>query len=188
MKCSVTFRHMKASEAVRAFVEDKMEKLGRLVDHGGEASVVVAVEKRFHVVHIDLITAGAHRIRADERGEDMYAAIDAAVEKLLTQLRRFKEKARDHHRLEGQRGRELSHQILRAPRDEAADALEPAKRTIVRQERIVASEMAVDDALQQMDLLNSDFLVFTDRESNQLNVMYRLPDGDFGLIEAHRAS
>ena len=190
MKCSVTFRHMKASDAVRAHVEDKMSKLGKLVDHGGEASVVVAVEKRFHVVHIDLITAGAHRVRADERGEDMYSAIDAATDKIQAQLRRFKEKRRDHHKQEGARGRELSHQVLRLsviPEAPNADAAPDAKPSIVRQERIVAQEMDIDAALEQMSLLDSDFLVFTDQESNQLNVVYRLPDGDFGLIEAHRA-
>jgi putative sigma-54 modulation protein len=116
----------------------------------------------------------------------MYGSIDASIEKLMRQLRRFRDKVRDHHSDEVRRGRALSLQILRPERDEDEEIKE--QPAIVRQESIVAREMNVDDALVQMDLLSSDFLVFTDSNSRELNVMYRMPDGHFGLIEATRVS
>ena len=67
------------------------------------------------------------------------------------------------------------------PEEESADKVPQ----IVKQETIVAREMNVEDAVMQMDLLNSDFLVFTNMISHQVSVVYRMPDGQLGLIEAH---
>jgi|JI102314A1RNA_FD_contig_61_2203285_length_1296_multi_3_in_0_out_0_2 putative sigma-54 modulation protein len=183
MKISVTFRHMSSTDALRAYVEEKVGKVAKLLNDSCEAHVVLSVERHLHQAHIELITGGAFRIRADERTEDMYQSIDLASDKLSKQVKRFREKTRDH-RDAPVRGRELSHQIYKG-RDEAASpdsALE--KPSVVRSETITAQQMSVDDALIKMDLLNSEFLVFTDAITNHVNVMYRRQDGSYGLIEA----
>jgi putative sigma-54 modulation protein len=185
MKVSVTFRHMKPSDPLREYVEEKVRKAGKLLNGSSEAHVVLSVEKHLSMAHIELITGGAFRVRADERAEDMYATIDLATDKLVQQLKRFREKVRDSHR--ANRGRELPHRVLRiteAPPPGTEVPGQELKPQLIRQETIVAHEMSVEEALEKMDLLNSDFLVFTDDESHHVSVMYRLPDGSFGLIEA----
>ncbi len=182
MKCSVTFRHMKASDPIREYAEEKVDKITKLIDRGGEAQVVLSVEKHLHVAHIELLTDGSLRMRGIDKSEDMYASIDAAVERIVRQVKRYREKIKSH-RESSSIGRELPHQVLAVEeRDEQVDLPQ-----IVRQETIVAKEMNVDEAVMKMDLLNSDFLVFTNAISHHVNVVYRLPDGQYGLIEAHAA-
>lgn len=186
MKITVTFRHMSSTDALRAYVEEKVGKVAKLLNDACEAHVVLSVERHLHQAHIELITGGAFRIRADERGEDMYQSIDFASDKLAKQVKRYREKVRDH-RDAPVRGRELPHQVFKG-RDEAVNghaAAEVDKLTVLRTEKITALNMTVDDALVKMDLLNSEFLVFTDTNTNNVNVMYRMHDGSFGLIEAH---
>ena len=82
MKVSVTFRHMKPSDPIREYAEDRIDKITKIIDRGGEAQVVLSVEKHLHVAHIELLTEGALRIRSIEKTEDMYGSIDAAVKVL----------------------------------------------------------------------------------------------------------
>ncbi|MBI2376007.1 MAG: ribosome-associated translation inhibitor RaiA [Deltaproteobacteria bacterium] len=179
----MTFRHMKPSDPIRAHMEDKIDKVTKLVD-GCEANVVLSVEKSTHVAHIELFTAGAQRIRAEARSEDMYGSIDMAVEKLVRQLKRYRDKIRDSHTNGGQLGKELSRRVIRVEKSEDGSEALPESPKIVEHQALVAREMTMGDALLQMDLLDADFLVYTDNISHQLNVMYRLPDGQYGLIEA----
>lgn len=186
MKCSVTFRHMKPSDPIREYAEEKVDKLSKLIDKGGEAHVTLSVEKHLHVAHVELLTDGSLRLRGEEKSEDMYGSIDEAVEKIVRQVKRYRDKIRDHKREPTtNHGRELPHKVLFVP--EADEAAQQKGPQIVRHETIVAREMNVDDAVMQMDLLNSDFLVFTNAISRQVNVVYRMPDGHYGLIEAHAA-
>ncbi len=189
MKCSVTFRHMKPSDSIRDYVAERVDKVSKLIDRGGEAKVVLSVEKHLHVAHVELLTDGSIRLRGIEKSQDMYGSIDLAVEKILRQVKRYRSKIRDHHQTaangkNGKNGKELAHQVLEVP--EELDASN-GKPQIIKQETIVAREMNVDDAVMHMDLLNTDFLVFTNSVSHQVNVVYRLADGQYGLIEAHAA-
>lgn len=183
MKCSVTFRHMKPSDPIREYIEEKIGKVSKLLEKGGEAHCVLSVEKHNHLAHIELITDGALRIRAEEKSEDMYGTIDLAVEKIMRQVKRYRTRLRDLKRDPSERFRELPHSILRVKRTED-EATRPEEPHVVRTETMVAREMNLDDAVLQMDLLESDFLVFTDPVTHHLNVMYRLPDGQYGLIDA----
>jgi putative sigma-54 modulation protein len=184
MKISVTFRHMSSTDALRAYVEEKVGKVAKLLNDSCEAHVVLSVERHLHQAHIELITGGAFRVRADERTEDMYQSIDFASDKLAKQVKRYREKVRDH-RDAPVRGRELQHQVFKT-REVAGGHEEAAseKPSVLRTETITAQSMTVDDALIKMDLLNSEFLVFTDSNTNHVNVMYRMHDGSYGLIEA----
>lgn len=181
MKCTVTFRHMKTSDAVKAHVEERVDKLSKLIDSGGEAHVTLFVEKHMHCVHIELMTHGRLRIRGEAETEDMYASIEAAVEKIIKQVKRYRAKIRDHKRDGAGDGRELPHKILE--HKEEGEEIQKGPQ-IVKQETIVAREMSTDDAVMQMDLLNTQFLVFTNSISHHVNVVYRMPDGRYGLIEA----
>ena len=186
MKCSVTFRHMKASDPIRQYAEEKIDKVGRLLDKKGEAQVTLSVEKHLHVAHVELLTDGSLRIRGVDKCEDMYASIDNAVERIVRQVKRYRAKIQSH-RPNSHAGRELPHQILAGQMDEADEEVAKIPR-VVRHDTITARTMNVDDAVMQMDLLNENFLVFTNAISHELNVLYRMADGQLGLLEPHAAA
>lgn len=183
MKCSVTFRHMKSSDAIRGYAEERVDKLTRLIDRGVEAQVTLAAERHEFVAHVELVTDGSLALRGVDRSEDMYASIDAAVDRIVRQVKRYRAKIKDH-RPHHHPGREVK-QVVYAADEATAESKTPR---LVKQESVIARAMSVEDAVMQMDLLNTDFLVFTNPSSQEVNVVYRLPDGQFGLIEAHAAA
>ncbi len=184
MKCSVTFRHMKPSDPIRAYAEERVAKLSRLIDRGVEAQVTLSVEKHLHEAHVELVTDGSLLLRGVDKSQDLYASIDAAVERIMRQVKRYRSKIRNH-RASSTAGRELAHKVLEVEEEANEETKMPQ---LIRQETIVAKTMKIEDAVMQMDLLNNEFLVFTNSDSHAVNVVYRLPNGQYGLIVAHAES
>jgi putative sigma-54 modulation protein len=199
MQLNITFRNLASSDSLKEYAKDKVERVHKYLDRAGEAHVVLSLERHLH--HADItIQSGGWLLRGREKSEDMYASIDLAMDKIERQLRRYKEKLKTHHGRERVHHRqELMNQLLvrydvvsiRPPEDEP---LAPAQvrdepeavpgPTIVRTNEFLIKPMTVEDAVMQMDLMNNDFLVFTNAASNEMNVVYRRKDGFYGLIEA----
>src|SRR3990167_6445947 len=119
MQSVVSFRHMKPSDPIREYVEEKVSKIGKLLDRRAEAQIVLSVEKHLHVAHIELVTDGSLRMRGVEKSADMYGSIDEAVEKILRQVKRYREKIKNHREPHAtQTGRELPHSVLQMPASE----------------------------------------------------------------------
>ena len=177
MQVSVTFRHMDVSEPVKAYVEEKLGRVKKYIDEPIDAQAVLSVEKKIrHKAEVTIVAKGI-TIKGSEETNDMYAAIDAMVDKIERQLKRYKEKLKDHKPTAG-REREVKKTVLEAASiDEGA--LEPI---IIRSDSFPVKPMSVEEAVMQMDLLHKDFLVFTDAGTEDINVVYRRKDGNYGLI------
>ena len=176
MRINVTFRHMETSEPVRNYVEEKLIKVKKYIDEPVEAQVVLSVEKIRHKAEVSLGAKGI-TIKASEETSDMYAAIDGVLDKLHRQLKRYKDKIKKHKPLSG-RDRRVEKTIFTAESiDEGHD--EPS---IIKSDSFHVKPMSVDEAVMQMDLLDKEFLVFTDSSSDEINVVYRRKDGNYGLI------
>ena len=192
MQINITFRNLEATEALKVYARDKIERVNKYLDQAGEAHVVLSLERHLH--HADLtIHAGTFLLRGREKSEDMYASIDLAMDKIERQLRRYKEKLkrhhgrdRIHHRQEMLNHREqirVRYEVLELADPEKTDQQEVSPR-IIRSNEFLVKPMTVDEAVMQMDLMNNDFLVFTNAASREMNVVYRRKDGHYGLIEA----
>lgn len=96
METRYTYRHMKSTPALQAYLDEKLGKLSKYDDTVIDAEVVFAVEKRDQIVEVILKTKSS-AITAVQKSEDMYASCDLVVEKLERQLRRYKEKLKNHH-------------------------------------------------------------------------------------------
>jgi putative sigma-54 modulation protein len=110
----------------------------------------------------------------------MYASIDAAADKIERQLKKHKERVRNHKATLLPRDWSpvaIRHEILAAPSDA------PSAK-VVSTSTFQAKPMSLDEAIMQLDLMNSRFYVFQDAKSRGLNVVYRRDDGQLGLIEA----
>lgn len=97
MQINLTGHHIEITQALRDYVTSKMERLERHFDHVIDVHVVLSVEKLRQKAEATLYVSGGN-IHADAVDEDMYAAIDALIDKLDRQVKRHKEKLTDHHR------------------------------------------------------------------------------------------
>lgn len=177
MQIAVTFRHMESSDAVRSYVEEKLARVKKYIDEPIDAQVVLSVQKKInHRAEVTMVAKGL-TMKSVESREDMYAAIDLMTDKIERQLKRYKDKLKNHKGdVEGQR--RLEKKIFSAASvDEGADEPE-----IIRSHSFSVKPMSVEEAVMQMDLLQKDFLAFTDDKTEEMNVVYRRKDGNYGLI------
>ena len=173
MQINVTFRHVDPTPALRTHAEDKLERMvKKYLRRPVDAHVILSVAKERHAAEITL-QADHVTMFAKEETTDLYAAIDLAVAKLEHQAQKLRAKRKEHKGPSGAR--------TLAP-DEAADAGDrPRPRLIPR--RVSAKPMAVDEAVETLGRTGDDFLVFTNAATQQLAVLYRRKDGNYGLIE-----
>lgn len=177
MQIAVTFRHMETSAPVKAYVEDKLAKVKKYIDEPIDAQVVLSVEKKIrHKAEVSLFAKGI-TIKASDETNDMYAAIDGMLDKIERQLKRYKDKIKQHKPLGG-RDQKIEKTIFEA---QSIDEGHP-EPTIIKSNSFHVKPMSVDEAVMQMDLLDKEFLVFTDANSAAINVVYRRKDGNYGLI------
>lgn len=180
MQISVTFRHMEVSNAIREYAEEKVSRAKKYIDEPIDAQVVLSVAKKIrHKAEVTLVAKGI-TIKGSEETDDMYAAIDAVVDKIERQLKRYREKLKAHKPLTGKE-RKVNKTVFAA---ESIDAGHPEPE-IIRSDSFVVKPLAVEEAVMQMDLLDKEFLVFTDAATEEVNVVYRRKDGNYGLIVPH---
>lgn len=182
MQVTMTFRHMEQSDALKAYAEEKLERVIKYIDSPINVQVYFSVEKKIrHIVEIVINSKGVST-KASEATHDMYAAIDAVIDKIERQLVRYKEKIKAHKPNGDEHGRQISKRIFEAESIEASTA-----SVVIKTTTETAKPMSVEEAVMQMDLLHKDFIVFTDADSSEINVLYRRKDGNYGLIEPQRA-
>lgn len=189
MSITVTGRRMPVTNALREYAEEKIGNAMKVMDIDPlVAEVVLYKEKnpanpRPAVCEVTLRTKG-HIVRVEESEEDMYAAIDVAAAKVLRQLRKYKTKVVDRRvRNEGETIRMIEPTVgSELDVDGLMEEL-TGDDEIVRVKEIEFEPLTEEEALVQIDLLGHDFFVFTDRDSNLVNVLYRRDDGGYGLLK-----
>jgi len=179
MQISVTFRHVESTPALRAYAEEKLERVKKYLRRPIDAHVILSVAKERHVAEITL-KADHVTMFAQEETHDLYSAIDLALDKLEHQAQKLKAKRRSHK----------GASVARAGGSEAASlplTVEgeggDAPPQVIRMPRVPAKPMSVDEAVEQLHSSRDEFLVFTNASNQTLAVLYRRKDGNFGLIE-----
>ncbi len=191
MHMNITFRNLDASDSLKEHARERVERVSKFLDKAGDAHVVLSLERHLH--HADVtLHSGAFVLRGRDKSSDMYASIDQAVEKIERQLTRYKDKLKrhhgrsySHHQRDALANLKIRHNVVSLAESEESVAAESSPQArVIRSNDFLARAMSVDDAVMQMDLMNSDFLVFTNQASRGMNVLYRRKDGHYGLIEA----
>ncbi|MDY6905654.1 MAG: ribosome-associated translation inhibitor RaiA [Thermodesulfobacteriota bacterium] len=95
MQVSVTFKNIDSSDSIKDFVQEKLDKFDRLFDGAAEANVILSVEKFRNIAEINL-TGDRLNLNGKEETEDMYAAIDLVLDKIEKQIKKGKQKVKDH--------------------------------------------------------------------------------------------
>jgi putative sigma-54 modulation protein len=181
MRVTVTGKNVQVTDALKSYAEKKLQKLTRYFSSIKDAQVTQSIQRNWHIVEVQVEGDGIF-LRAEERSGDMYASIDAVVEKLEKQAKRFKGKLMAHPRVA--EGGLTTEEGAEPSLDELSDdETEEGMPTIVKMKRFAIKPMIAEEAAMQMELLNHDFFVFLNAETEQVNVLYRRKDGNYGLIE-----
>jgi putative sigma-54 modulation protein len=174
MQTSVTFKNLDPSDHLKAYVSEKLDRFDKFLDNPAEANVVLAVEKFRHIAEIN-IAGDKLTIIGSEETNDMYSAIDMALDKLEKQIKKSKQKIRERRLTAKNRNRSMLEED-----DHLAD--DDFERQ-VKIRNIEYKPMDIEEAVLQMDLIEDNFLVFTNARSDRINVLYRRKDGHYGLIQ-----
>lgn len=172
MKIKIAGRHTHASPALRDYVIEKTEALERFFDRIVSVDVVLSVEKERQIADFHAHLTNRKQINAKEESTDMYASIDKAVDRLKRQLVKFKDQLQDVK----------SHKSVAFK----TDAPEEESKRIIRSEAYFQKPMVAEEAALQLDAIDKEFLVFVDAETDQIAIIYRRKDRNFGLIEPRR--
>lgn len=178
MQISVTFKNLDPSEHLKSYVQNKLNKLDKLLDNPAEAYVVLSVEKIRHIAEIKII-GDRLNINCREKTSDMYSSIDLALDALEKQIKKNKQKIRNHR----QGSRSELREINVLPEESPSNPLSEINEPQIRVQSIDFKPMDVEEASLQMELVPDNFLVFTNSRTNRVNVLYRRKDGDLGLIQ-----
>ncbi len=177
MRITVTARNLEMTDALRRYAEDKVVRLQKFVDRITSAHVVLSIQKHLQIAEVTLHVRDL-TIRGEESSHDLYAAIDRVADKIERQIVRYKEKIVAH--VGRASGRSRYRQDVLSP--EAEQSPENGPR-IVRTKRFAMKPLFPEEASIHMELLGHSFFVFRNARTQEVNVLYRRQDGDYGLIE-----
>jgi putative sigma-54 modulation protein len=198
MRINVTFRHMEATDALREHAEKRVRRVAKYVHRPIDAHVILSVVKRRHIAEV-VLNADRTTMTAKEETGDLYSAIDLASDKLEHRARKHTEKISSHKVSARTRRARIAPPDLEpvpAVRDVPglrmnvlrADSFGRRKGPeVIHSKRLPVKPMSVEEAVMQMDLMSSEFLVFRNAATDIVSVVYRRKDGDYGLIEPESA-
>ena len=178
MQLIIQGKNMEVTDRLQEYIEQKVGKLDRYLPTISEARIELSVEgaksaKDRQVAQLTVRSKGTF-LRAEERTADMFASIDAIVDKMYSQIVRYKGKRYGRGRGPGE-----------MPPVEEFEEEEPPR--IVRTKRFQVAPMDEEEAIEQMELLGHDFFIFFNVDANGMNVIYRRQDGNYGLLEPELA-
>lgn len=177
MRLQVKGKNVELTPALKEYAEKRLGKLEKHLNDSARVELELAAERNPSIAEGQVAEATVWTkgpiLRARESSQDMKAAIDLLVDKLERQAQRLREKRRRGHGAGSQRGEDAA----------LAAGQEPDGATIVKTKQFAVKPMGVEEAILQLELIGHDFFVFQNADSNDVNVLYRRRDGDYGLIE-----
>lgn len=176
MQIRVTFRHMEATEGLKEQANSKVSKLKKYFQDPAEAHVVLSVERHEHIAEINISAHGMH-LFAKDASADMYQSIDRAAAKLDKQLSKY------HTKLVSHRPRNGKPLKMRTQAIEGHDFAADLPGNILETKEYEAKPMMLDEAVMQMDLQDSDFILFQNAKTNQINFLKRNSSEKLSLVE-----
>lgn len=169
MNITVTGRHIEVTDNLKNYAIEKIKKFKKYLGAAFEATVTLDVEKYRHKADI-ILKSNSVMIQAESVTNEMYTSIDEVLDKLERQVKKQKGKYTSHRKRENR--------FVEQP-----DLVEESP-IIIKEKNKDIKPMSPEEAAMQLDLLEITFLVFINASTQEINVIYKRGDGNYGLIEA----
>jgi len=176
---------MEMTDAIQDHVHSGLQKIRQHFDRVIDVEVVLGVEKHQHLAEINLHANGL-RLNAKDSSEDMYVSIDSALAKIDRQVLKHKDRIKSHKPRSKKSLRDIEHQVIEfmeAQEGTETSAEDAGVHHVIAREKVPVATLTVHEAALQLELLEDTFLVFSNAETSQVNVLYSRQNGIYGLIE-----
>ena len=174
MKLNIRGDKLEITDAIRDYVEDKLGRLDKYFkDSDINANVLLKVKGNRQIIEVTVPT-DKYILRSEEEHNDLYAAIDLVVDKLVGQIRKNKTKLKKQN---------IDNKYKDFNFDYELDEDEENNDVIVKYKEIEMKPMDSEEAILEMELLGHSFFVYKDVDTGNVNVLYKRKDGNYGLIE-----
>ncbi len=189
MEISVSGKGIEIGEAFQTHAEERLrEGLGKYLDRIVSADVIVSKEAHlFDVkIHANPGTSSQIVVKSTGQSSDIYAAFDAAADKAEKQLRRYKRRITNHHKMVDADIIEFAaRQFTLDTNKEAEDEAESHEPTglVIAETKMNINTLTVSEAVMRLDIGELPVLVFTNAANGELNVIYRREDGNISWID-----
>lgn len=174
MIITISGKQMEVTDSLKEVINEKCQKLDKYFHEDTPITITLSTQKERQIVEATIPVSGAI-IRAEESTPDMYASIDGVIGVLERQIRKHKTKLQKRNK---------ASETIRfeniVPQESKGDSEESK---IVRTKRFAIKPMDKEEAVLQMDLLRHNFFVFIDGDTDEVSVVYKRKDGNYGLIE-----
>lgn len=174
MNLKFTGKNVEVTQALKDVTEKKFGKLEKYFQRDIEGNVTFSTEKNRKIIEVTINLPGTI-IRAEESSDDMYASIDRTVDILERQIRKYKTKLQKRYQ---------NNETIRFENVQPLSSVEDTdKKGLVKKKRFTLKPMSQEEAILQMELLGHNFFVFLDSKDEEVAVVYKRKDGNYGLIE-----
>ena len=173
MKFNIHGKKIDVTESIKSYIEEKIGRLDKYFENPDNvtATALIKLRGKDQVVEVT-INANKFILRGEEAHKDLYASIDKVSDKIERQLRKNKT------RLKKKTVKDVSKDfVLDFEEQEEND------NVIVKRKVIENKPMSEEEAILQMELLGHEFFAYKNEETNEVNILYRRKDGDYGILE-----
>ena len=171
MKIEIHGRKLEVTDAIKNYIEEKLKKLDKYFENPSDitATVVVKVRGNDQIIEVT-VPSKKFTLRGEESHKDLYAAIDLVTDKIERQIRKNKTRIKKNYK-----------EVITFSND--IEEVEEENNSIVKRKTIDMKPMSEEEAILQMNLLGHDFFVFNNTDTQNVSILYKRKDGNYGILE-----
>lgn len=173
MKISIRGDKLEVTKAIKEYIEGKLSKLDKYFDNPSEINCHVLIKAKNNEQTVEVtVPTSRFTLRAEEKHEDLYAAVDLIIDKLERMIRKNKTRLNKHYKEVNNFEMVLDFEV---PEEEEQEK-------IVKRKNIDSKPMDEEEALMQMELSDHDFFAFKNTDEECVSVLYKRKDGSYGIL------
>ena len=175
MKCTIRGEKIKVTDAIQEYIETKLSRLDKYFKEVNvNANILIKLKGKKQAIEVT-IPYDKYTLRSEEERDDLYAAIDLVIDKLEGQIRKNKTKLKKQMK-KNEEFFNFDYEVTKEEEEE---------NNIVKRKKLDMKPMDEEEAILELELLGHDFFIYKDAHTNQVNVIYKRKDGNYGIIETN---
>ena len=170
MKFNIHGSRVEVTDSIKNYIEGKLKKLDKYFENPDSitATVMIRIRGNDQIIEVT-VPSDKFTLRGEESHKDLYAAIDLVTDKIERQIRKNKTRIKKNYK-----------EVIDFSSD--INIEEEDKSSNVKRKLVDMKPMNEEEAILQMNLLGHDFFVFKDTDTDNVSVIYKRKDGDYGII------